>query len=157
MRLEKMLYGLSSCLTGCFGIRNALDRENLKEETCWSFFLFGTLSLLICNCQTIFLRLTRGQEGRLSNSDLTVAYVSRALWWVQHYEDFESFSQVLNYLHGTPALPSSAASSCSSFPPAPNPSPKKAISLSKEELINQINQSVLLRNYKAQVQHQLFR
>lgn len=32
-------------------------------------------------------------------------------------------------------------------------SPKKAISLSKKELINQINQSVLLRNYKAHVKH----
>lgn len=35
----------------------------------------------------------------------------------------------------------------------PSLSPKKAISLSKEELIKQINQSVLLRNYKAQVEH----
>lgn len=35
----------------------------------------------------------------------------------------------------------------------PSLSLKKAISLSKEELIKQINQSVLLRNYKAQVEH----
>lgn len=39
------------------------------------------------------------------------------------------------------------------FPFCPSLSPKKAISLSKEELIKQINQSVLLRNYKAQVEH----
>lgn len=100
--------------------------------------------------------INQRMQGGVSNSELMIAYVSSSLRWVKHYEDFESSSLVLNYLHFSLAFPP-LSSSFFFFSSPLCPSPKKAISLSKEELINQINQSVLLRNYKAQMQHQLFR